>query len=309
MMKKLLVLSLTVVAATGALACCMVPVSYKGSIGQDAQEAVLIHDGDREELVLRINYRIQGDKMPATFVWVITTPKEPDAYAVADPLLFKDMFDLAEALVVPVSKSIGRSAKTDSPQAAGVELGKRVQVGPYDIQPVRGVGPHALTGLNAWLRDNGFPTEAPDHMTYFVQNDFTFLCVRVTAQEKSKSVESNGMLPPLHLSFETPVPYYPLRFSSRQGVFDVNLHVLTRSKLNYKKSDPTLTRLNWSSKNYKQNVKLREKRMPEALKKVFSKSVWKDDVNTWRYNNIRCSRVNSKYPISDWKEDVFLSVQ
>jgi len=247
--------------------------------------------------------------MPDTFVWVITTPKEPDAYAVADPLLFEDMFALAEALVVPVNKSMARSKETDSPQAAGVELGKRVQVGPYDIQPVRGVGPHALTGLNLWLKDNGFPTETPDHMTYFVTNNFTFLCVKVTAKEKNQSVEPNGMLPPLHLSFETPVPYYPLRFSSRQGVFDVTLHVLTRSKLDYKKSDQTLTKLNWSSQNYKQNVKLPERQMPATLRKVFGMSAWKDDVNTWWYNNIRCSRVNSRHPISDWKEDVFLSVQ
>ena len=84
MKKKLILGCLTVLGAMGALACCMVPVSYKGRIGQDAQEAVLIHDGDREELVLRINYRITGGAMPDTFAWVITTPQEPDAYALAD---------------------------------------------------------------------------------------------------------------------------------------------------------------------------------------------------------------------------------
>jgi hypothetical protein len=290
------------IGALAFVACCMVPVTYKGSIGQDAQEAVLIHDGDREELVLRINYRIKGDKMPDTFVWVITTPKEPDSYALADEKLFEDMFGLSQAMLVPVLRTKSRQMSDAVP--AGVELGKHVTVGPYDIQPVRGVGPQALKGLNKWLGDNGFPTEAPDHMTYFVENGFTFLCVRVIPSGKEKEVSGNGLLPPLHLSFETPVPYYPLRFSSRQGVFDVNLHVLTKGKLDYKASAATLAKLNWYSKHYKQNAKLSEKKMPDTLKKVFSKSAWKGDVGKWRYNNIRCSQVNKGNTIATWKEDI-----
>ena len=162
--------------AGAALACCMVPATYKGSIGQEAQEAVLIHDEGREELVLRINYRIKGATMPNQFAWVITTPVEPDAYALADAKLFEDMFDLAQRLAAPRSKSrsVGCAARAGSALPMGIELGKRVEVGPYDIQPVRGVGPLALKGLNTWLADNGFPTEPPDHMTYFVENGFTF---------------------------------------------------------------------------------------------------------------------------------------
>ena len=308
MLKKIKKYGALVIGTLIVLGCCMVPVTYKGSIGQNAQEAVLIHDGDREELVLRINYRITGKKMPDSFVWVITTPKEPDAYALADPELFKEMFDLSEKLVVPISKSRfqGDSAGV-IPE--GVELGTHVKVGPYDIQPVRGVGANALTGLNKWLKANGFPTEAPDHMTYFVKNNFTFLCIRITPPEKKKSVSSGGLLPPLHLSFQTPTPYYPLRFSSRQGVFDVNLHVLTRKELDYKASDATLKKLNWWSKNYKKNVAITTKTMPETLKKVFMKSVWKDKVGTWNYNNIRCSNVNKGDTIGKWKKDVFFNTK
>ena len=308
-MKNTLTTYVMAVGAWACIACCMVPVTYKGQIGQDAQEAVLIHDGDREELVLRINYRIKGKTMPDNFVWVITTPTEPDSYALAEPELFEDMFKLSQSLVVPVSRS--KSMQSDAAPAAieGVELGKHVTVGPYDIQPVRGVGPKALEGLNKWLKEHGFPTEAPDHMTYFVKNDFTFLCVRVTPPAEKKEVEEKGMLPPLHLSFETPSPYYPLRFSSRQGVFDVNLHILTKDRLDYRKSEKTLTKLNWSSKAYKQNVKLKEKHMPETLQKVFAKSVWKKDVGRWRYNNIRCAKVNNGNTIATWKEDITFVVK
>jgi hypothetical protein len=304
MMKTLLMVSLIAVTATEALACCMVPVSYKGSIGQDTQEAVLIHDGDREELILRINYRITGDKMPENFAWVITTPHEPDSYAVADAELFNEMFDLAQRLLVPKSRSKGRQALTDAAVPEGVELGRRVQVGPYDIQPVRGVGPDALVGLNTWLGTHGFPTEPPDHMTFFVENGFTFLCVRITPPDEQKTVSAGGPLPPLHLSFQSPTPYYPLRFSSRQGVFDVNLHVLTRNKLDYDQSAATLARLNWTSHAYKRNAKITSKDMPNTLKQVFGKSAWQDKVASWRYNNLRCSQVNKGHSISKWKDDI-----
>ena len=287
-------------------ACCMVPSTYKGSIGQDAQEAVVMHADGREELVLRINYRISGKTMPDTFAWVVTVPNEPDAYAVAEAKLFKEMFDLSERLLVPKSRSLSKGPRVDNALEAtpGVELGKRVQVGPYDIQPVRGVGPRALEGLNTWLGQNGFPKEPPDHMKYFVDNNFTFLCVRITPAGQDKTVSENGLLPPLHLSFKSAAPYYPLRFSSRQGVFDVNLHVLTRDTFDYRESAETLKRLNWTSRNYKQNVALKEKDMPDTLKKVFGKTVWKDQVGTWRYNNLRCSRVNRGNSISTWKDDI-----
>jgi hypothetical protein len=300
----LLVASLIAVAARAALACCMVPASYKGSIGQDTQEAVLIQDGDREELILRINYRISGDKMPEKFAWVITTPHEPDSYAVADAELFSEMFALSQRLLVPQPRSKGM---TDAAVPEGVELGRRVQVGPYDIQPVRGVGPRALEGLNTWLGANGFPKEPADHMTFFVENGFTFLCVRITPPDEQKTVAAGGSLPPLHLSFKSSTPYYPLRFSSRQGVFDVNLHVLTRKKLDYDKSAGTLARLNWGSRGYKRNAEVTSKNMPDTLKKVFEKSVWKEKVGSWHYNNIRCYKVNKGNSISKWKNDITFS--
>ena len=137
-----------------------------------------------------------------------------------------------------------------------------------------------------------------------MDKNFTFLCVKVSAAEGLDAVSSGGMLPPMHLSFESTQPYYPLKFSSRQGVFDVNLHVLTRDKFDYKKSSDTLTRLNWGSQHYNRNVKLKEKDMPKSLKKAFAESAWKGDIKTWRYNNLRCYQVNKGDSISTWNSDI-----
>jgi hypothetical protein len=286
----------------------MVPLSYKGTISQNAQEAVLIHDGNREDLVLRINYQIKGDTLPENFAWIITVPNEPDAYAVADETLFEDMFNLSQRLLVPPPPRSSKMLMANSVDSlsldSGVELGKRVEVGPYDIQPVRGVGPNALTGLNAWLKENGFPTEDPDHMKWFVDNKFTFLAIKVSAAKGSKTVGDGGDLPPMHLSFKSESPYYPLRFSSRQGIFDVNLHILTRDKFDYEKSSHSLKKINWSDTGLKQNVKLMPSAMPDSLKKLFADSPWKEDIGAWRYNNLRCYNVNQNNTISQWTEDI-----
>ena len=72
--------------STPAEPCCMVPAGYKGSITQSGQEAVIFHDNGREELILKINYRISGAEMPDRFAWIITVPNEPDAYAIQHTL-------------------------------------------------------------------------------------------------------------------------------------------------------------------------------------------------------------------------------
>ncbi|MDH3582676.1 MAG: DUF2330 domain-containing protein [Phycisphaerae bacterium] len=306
------VVLLTLISAAIAGACCMVPHDYPGSISQNAHEALILHDQGREELVLRIDYKITGKAAPPTFAWVITVPSEPDAYAIADKKIFKDMDGFA-SMLRPRTPSLNIFPLADSarPKVDSIELGKRVQVGPYDIQPVRGVGPNALAGLNDWLKSNGFPTEDPAHMSYFVKRRFTFLCIRIDPPKDAKAVGKGGKLPPMHLSFASEKPYYPLRFSSRQGVFDVNLHLLTREKLDYKTSAEVLGRLRWSNANYRRNVPLEELTVfggvPKSLAKVFEKSRLKDKKKNWIYNNIRGRKVNANNAIAGWKTDIFFN--
>ena len=178
-----------------ALACCMLPAKSKGTIRQTAHDAVILYDAGREELVLRIGYAISGEAMPDNFAWVITVPNEPDAYAIADAKLLDEMFDLSETLrpKKPKTKKPGlKGGGGGFGGGGGVELGKRVKVGPYDIQPVRGVGDNALTGLNSWLQTNGYPTEDPEHMKYFVDQKFTFLCIKIAAPEGETAVGAGG---------------------------------------------------------------------------------------------------------------------
>lgn len=322
----------TVFALAGsAAACCMVPKDYAGRIGQSGQKALLIHDQGREELILGIDYRItpssaaaEGNTkpdvsaaaaMPPNFVWVITVPSEPDHYAVADLALFDDLSKLTAELLPPPPRdnSGGRLVTASVPQ--GIELGKRVQVGPYDIQPVRARGREALEGLNTWLAANGFPTEDPGHMAYFVDRKFTFLCVKVKPAEGESGVRPGGAIPPLHLSFASERPYYPLKFSSRQGVFDVNLWVMTRGEGTLLKQSNNTELFDRLNGRLIVSTSLENSRLPERVRTILaeasingSAAADKND-GRWNFALLRCDHVNQRVPISKWTEDVFLALK
>ncbi len=296
------------------LACCMVPAGYAGRIGQDAQEALIVHDGHREELVLRINYKIEGAKMPESFAWVITVPNEPDAYAVADPDLFEKMDKLAKLLLAQTPRYSALSADqpfSDGNAAVpqGVELGKAVTVGPYAIQPIRGVGSNALLGLNTWLNANGFPSENPEHMRYFVESNFTFLCVKIKPEGGSSLVPSSGVLPPLHLSFASKRPYYPLKFSSQQGEFDLNLHILTKQPVDFKAIKKQLKSIAWSNSGYKKNYKLHHTSVPKVLGDVLKKGKIQAKQRYWNYSNIQCLKLNKGKSLERLESDVFFELK
>ena len=302
---------LGLMGAPVARACMHLPPGYEGSIGQNTQEGVLIHSDGREQLILRVNYRIDGKKPAPNFAWIVTVPKEPDAYKLADPKLFKDMFNLSQKLLRPKPDEKNKlnaprlgSANILEEKQSGVELGKRAVVGPYDIQPVRGVGAHALKGLNQWMIKNGFEPMAADHMAYFVDNGFTFLAIKVNGARGAQGVAAGGMLPPLAFSFASEQPYYPMKFSSHQGTFDLNLHILSTQKFDYKANEELLRRVRWSNRSWKRNASLKRSAMPKTLVKHVPAD---KPSQMWFYNNIKGSRINRNGEIAKWKTDLFFA--
>jgi len=292
-------------------ACCMVPAGFAGSIGQSAQQGLIFFDEGREDLILGIDYRITGETMPDRFAWVITVPNEPDSYNLAEDDLFSGIRPWAIELVRPKpirgfllgDYADSRVEKGDA--SGGLEFGQRQIVGPYDIQPVRALGMEAFEGLNSWLSKNGFPAEASDHMVYFIKKEFTFLCVKVSPPGEQKSVNSSGSLPPLHLTFKSPAPYYPLLFSSRQGVFDLNLYLLTQEPFDYTASDQSLNKINWTAREFHRNIPVKFSSFPKKLKDTYQKTASNGADSSWYLNVLGAKDVNQAIPISTWNEDVF----
>ena len=302
---KLIVSGLLIILS---IACCMLPKSYKGSIEQTNQEAIIFFNDGKEDLILKVDPKITGEGKLSHFTWIITVPNEPEKYDVKNEDVFETFFKLKNKyLIKPVrERGIGCSEKSagekfEDAKYAGVELGKYVEVGDYAIQPVRGVGKNAFDSLNAWLADNDFPTETQEHMQYFIDSNFTFLCIKI--KPNSDTPNFSPQLKPLQLTFKSEKPYYPMKFSSQQGNFSVNIYTVTSMPVDYKKSDQVLKKIDWmNDKNYK-NVNLAGKDLPKEIA---------DSTNTnpeyLYFNNFYCMSPNFKKSISKWTEDVFFSL-
>lgn len=292
-------------------ACMMTPKNFTGRISQNSHKAILVHRDGRQDMILKIGYQFAGQKVPEKFAWIVTVPNEPEKYNVATDDLFTDVSLWAHSLVI---KKIKRDRKrnpdeeVDSAKAgSALVFSEPVKVGPYDIQPVQARGLAALTELNKWLTKNGFPTEDPDHMKYFVENRFTFLAIKISPQQDKKLAQS-GTLPPLHLSFKSKSVYYPLMFSSRQGVFDLQLFTLTNAELDYRNSAEALRKISWRDSNFLRNVLVKSDRLPDTLKLALKRSAFDETPDQYYLNVLNCRRVNRGNSISTWKSDIFLSV-
>ena len=319
-----------------SLACCMLPTSYEGSIQQNSQEGFIFYDNGVQELTLKVSPEISGKKELKQFCWLITVPNEPDHYEVVDFDIFRQLYKLKRKhLEKPKSENIGCTVGCSVQMEAkaaeaveGVELGRRAKAGPYDIQPVRGVGKNALSGLNTWLTRNGFPTEPENHMKYFVDNKFTFLCIKVNPADQESKISPYPSLNPLRLTFKSDSIYYPMKYSSQQGEFSVNLYTLTTKPIDYKLSADTLERIDWKNKNLFKNVDLQGYLPTQHLQEILSskantseqaitdeektgdskKSLKEEKYPHLYFNNFQCHNPNSNGAISTWQEDVFLKL-
>jgi hypothetical protein len=315
-------------------ACCMVPGGYAGDVDQSAQRVVVLHraaSGDTpgyQEMLIRVQPFFQGaESNPDHLVWVVTVPSKPLRYEVADlaaldagPALHERLFQLARRQWADRSDfgwpdwlpilNESRDMKAAEPL---LEIDNAVTVGPYTITPVRATGADAVTELNAYLAERGFPQEDPDHVRYFIDNDFTFLCIRIAPPAGQASLGRKLDLPPLVLGFETESPYYPGKFSSRQGNFALDLTVISDRPLEIETLDVMRKRLDAINEGYVQLVNLYSvKPLPEELARAFGERAQAEPPERWFVNRIRSTGFNpggdAKPAISEWPDDVFLKL-
>lgn len=92
---------------------------------------------------------------------------------------------------------------------------------------------------------------------------------------------------------------------SRQGVFDINLYVLTKKEFDYEKSSDSLKRINFREGDLLKNVEVKPASFRSSLWDAYSKGSFKSEKGTWRLNVLRTRRVNQDNAIAAWKEDIF----
>lgn len=232
-LKRVLLAGAVLFAATWASeACVHKPRGYDAVFEEVAQQAIIVHHNGYENLILRVQYEFKdpNQKRPSELAWVIPVPNAPVSYKVADPAVFKD----ATRIVFPrtkmrngrMLKSAGRSRR--EPQLQFLE---KVTVGDYKIQPIKAVGLEAGQALNVWLGKNGFSQVPVKNMSWYVDQSWTFLAVKMKAPKGQKALAVKGAFDPLQIRFKSQNIVYPLKFSSHQGTFDLSLFVITSRSL------------------------------------------------------------------------------
>jgi len=118
------------------------PRDYRGSLEEQAQEAVIIFHGSsvpgeaREDLILKIT--VAGGLPVSEFGWVVPFPQEPTVQR-EDAALFRELFDYVQRRRSrPADDAKAEGAKAAAPEAEGRSQGlSRQVVGVYDVAVVR----------------------------------------------------------------------------------------------------------------------------------------------------------------------------
>lgn len=320
-MTHLFTIWLTLCCAPALAACCMVPRGYDGDVDQARQDVVVIHRDGHQEMAIRVlPFFKDAANNPESLTWILTLPATPTGFREVDAEVFEAGRGLHDKLMALARAQW--AARTDlslnflnrdeaaagQDAAAGLDVGATVKVGPYTVTPVKAVGIDALAELNAYLAARGFPEEDAEHLKYFVENNFTFLCVHF---KPPQGPAARLALPGLQVGFDSKAAYYPGKFSSRQGNFALSLTVISDKPLE-------LTGLMLAGQRLKQRdldrIQLYNlwsmQPLPEPLATVAGKDA--AGVGKWYVNRIESNGFNEstdgKPAISDWKDDVFFGM-
>ena len=216
-MRLILVFVVVAVRPSDVVACIHAPGGAE--VNQNRQAAIIVHDGDVQDLVIQIGYRARN---ASKLGWVVPVPSEPSAYATVSPDLFAD-----------VERWIGLDFRTDHAEAlllgalGGVEELERHAVGPYDIQPIRARGVAGAAAVNEWLVAHGFVAIESGPLEYYASRGWTFLVVQINPGP-SGQLPNDDELPPLQITFASNRPVYPLKLSTHMGEFSVQVYVFSR---------------------------------------------------------------------------------
>jgi hypothetical protein len=301
-----------------AFACLHPPRTFDGSIVQTGQSAVILWNKGTEVLLLRPDIKLtKGKSLPETLAWVVPLPAVPAAYSVAKADVIRETakaWQIAQDARTPQPDSLSnaRSARPKSQELSeSIELLAPVKAGDYAIQPIKTKGPESVPALNAWLRENGFVEVPAENMRYYVERDWVWLAVKVALKGKGDT----SSLEPLMTTFHSERIVYPLKFSSHQGVFDVNLFVVSERPLGGMKGTMDWSHASPSEKRsplapFRFRGTGFQAALPAALKPVqekASKSGYEPLTGKIHLTRLWAKAVNGpKNRVEDWEEDFSL---
>ena len=272
-------------------------VEYK--LTENHKEALLYHDGEAANLILRTRLSAGTAQGPAELAWIIPLPSLPASYQEAPEHLFRDLYELLPDREVIGTYSIPLTCSATAPEGnyrSPIRVHAVEQVGSYQIQAVEITADDAAGALNHWLRSNGFGEVSREQQSFYLETGRCFLCVKVAGLDRSGD---SMQLPGLHIRYPGNELTLPLKFSTHSGTFDVDLYYLS-SAINSPPSRDigNLDQLGFTPKGH---VAL-PKQLPKSLKPLK-----KHGELLYRFSAKQGNR--PARPLSDWPNDPAISVQ
>ncbi|EKX68614.1 hypothetical protein STRIP9103_02668 [Streptomyces ipomoeae 91-03] len=197
-----------------------------GAMVPDAQRNVYVNretsvvrwDGREEQIVMRLT--VAGDARTAA--WIMPVPNratvELDDSALFDQLTEETAPEYRTREYFwprsgdwPFDELTGDGAGA-APGDGSVGVVGRERLGPFDVARLTATDSGAL---GDWLDDNGF--ELPDRLDAalepYVQQKWEYVAIRLAPEDSAGDAPLAGALDPLHLTFASEEPVYPMRLS------------------------------------------------------------------------------------------------
>jgi uncharacterized protein (TIGR03382 family) len=247
---SLAALTLTAAPLTAEAFCGFYVAGADAKLYNNATMVVMMRDGTRTVLAMQNNY--QGP--PENFAMVVPVPvvlQQDDVLT-----LERETFDRVDQLAAPrlveyweqdpcysppreryersrsMRNDVAMSAPIDeSAGDYGVTIEAEFIVGEYEIVVV---GAEHPTGLDAWLRDNGYsiPAGAEPVLSPYVAAGMKFFVAKVDVSKVSFNTEGQAMLSPLRFHYDSPEFALPVRLGliNSNGDQDLIVHILARTR-------------------------------------------------------------------------------
>lgn len=209
----------SLVAPAYACGCgAMVPDGQR-SVYVNRETSVVRWDGREEQIVMRLT--VAGDARTAA--WIMPVPNRATV-ELGDAALFDR---LAEETAPeyrereyfwprsgdwPLDAFEEDGSAGAAPGEGAVDVVGRERLGPFDVARLTATDSGAL---GDWLDDNGFalPDRLETALEPYVRRKWEYVAIRLAPEEAAGDVPLGGTLDPLHLTFASDAPVYPMRLS------------------------------------------------------------------------------------------------
>jgi hypothetical protein len=207
----------SLVSPAHACGCGAMVTDEQRHVAVDRETSVVRWDGREEQIVMSLT--VGGDAERAA--WIMPVPNRADV-RLGDPELFETLADVT----APVYRdrfrfwpedpwpfeggTDGAGAAPETAAGPGVGVVDRQRLGPFDVARLTADDPDAL---GTWLRGNGFalPARLKNALRPYVEQDWEYVAVRLAPDRGGAPL--SGTLDPLHLTFASDAPVYPMRLS------------------------------------------------------------------------------------------------